>query len=294
MPPRKKKQPRARKPRTVENEEYTALEMYCIWLNEYYNSLLKAGFKSDLALSFVMDKTSYPNWVEYKAPTEDEIKKYKMSIFARSPFIVTIAESGQEGSKVELRIWNGTGSAPTDPQYTLSKLIPASNNVNTYYNISPYIREYLNFDERQTNWNNNTTTPTAQWCNVQVKRYKLDGTTYTLLDTTTYKAFDGFGYYEQGYNPTLSYDILHDEGTFFYAYDANEDPSTNTDYRSNFITVATTSTAVRARWTNLNSGATQEQAISNSSVIDVRKVHQSYYADGNKLEIFYVLSGVVL
>jgi hypothetical protein len=76
MPPRKKKQPRARKPRTVQNEEYTALEMYCIWLNEYYNSLLKAGFKSDLALSFVMDKTSYPNWVEYKAPTEDEIKKY--------------------------------------------------------------------------------------------------------------------------------------------------------------------------------------------------------------------------
>ena len=76
MPPRKKKQPRSRKPRTVQNEEYTALEMYCIWLNEYYNSLLKAGFKSDLALSFVMDKTSYPNWVEYKAPTEDEIKKY--------------------------------------------------------------------------------------------------------------------------------------------------------------------------------------------------------------------------
>jgi hypothetical protein len=23
-----------------------------------------------------MDKTSYPNWVDYKAPTEDEIKKY--------------------------------------------------------------------------------------------------------------------------------------------------------------------------------------------------------------------------
>jgi hypothetical protein len=77
MPPRKKKpQPRSRKPRTVENEEYTALEMYCIWLNEYYNSLLKAGFKSELALSFVMDKSSYPGWVEYKAPTEEEIKKY--------------------------------------------------------------------------------------------------------------------------------------------------------------------------------------------------------------------------
>lgn len=77
MAPRKKKPtPRSRKPKTVENEEYTALEMYCIWLNEYYKALLKAGFKSELALSFVMDKTSYPNWVEYRSPTEDEIKRY--------------------------------------------------------------------------------------------------------------------------------------------------------------------------------------------------------------------------
>ncbi len=66
-----------------------------------------------------------------------------MSIFARSPYIVEISETGQDGSKVELFIWNGTGAAPTSPTYTLTKLIPASNNVKTYYNISPYIREYL-------------------------------------------------------------------------------------------------------------------------------------------------------
>ena len=77
MAPRKKKaKPRSRKPRTVKEEELTALEIYCIWLNEYYKSLIKAGFKSEVALSFVMDKTSYPNWVEYRSPTEDEIKKY--------------------------------------------------------------------------------------------------------------------------------------------------------------------------------------------------------------------------
>jgi len=73
---KKKPQPRTRKPRTVENEEYTELEMYCIWLNEYYKSLLKAGFKSELALSFVMEKSSYPSWVAYKAPTDEELKKY--------------------------------------------------------------------------------------------------------------------------------------------------------------------------------------------------------------------------
>jgi mevalonate pyrophosphate decarboxylase len=71
MAPRKKKPQRTRKPRTVENEEYTELEMYCIWLNEY-----KAGFKSELALSFVMEKSSYPSWVAYKAPTDEELKKY--------------------------------------------------------------------------------------------------------------------------------------------------------------------------------------------------------------------------
>ena len=76
MAPRKKKPQRIRKPRIVENEEYTELEMYCIWLNEYYKSLLKAGFRSELALSFVMEKSSYPSWVAYKAPTDEELKKY--------------------------------------------------------------------------------------------------------------------------------------------------------------------------------------------------------------------------
>ena len=72
-PPKKKQS--AKRVRTVKDESYTELEMYCIWLKEYYQSLLKAGFKSDVALTFVMDKGSYPSWVSYKAPTEDEIKR---------------------------------------------------------------------------------------------------------------------------------------------------------------------------------------------------------------------------
>ena len=64
-----------RRVRTVKDESYTELEMYCIWLNEYYKSLLKAGFKSDVAMAFVMDKGSYPSWVNYKSPSEDEIKR---------------------------------------------------------------------------------------------------------------------------------------------------------------------------------------------------------------------------
>ncbi len=85
-----------------------------------------------------------------------------MSIFARSPYIVEISETGQEGSKVQLFIWNGTGSAPANPQYTLDKLIPASNNVKTYYNISPYIREYITWNTRQTPYNTFSASQTTQ------------------------------------------------------------------------------------------------------------------------------------
>ena len=75
MAARKPRKKPVKKVRTVKDETYTELEMYCIWLNEYYRSLIKAGFTSELALSFVMDKSSYPSWVQYKAPSEDEIKR---------------------------------------------------------------------------------------------------------------------------------------------------------------------------------------------------------------------------
>ena len=74
--PVRKKAAAKKRVETVKDESYTELEMYCIWLNEYYGSLLKAGFKTDIALSLLMDKTSYPSWVSYKAPTEEELGKY--------------------------------------------------------------------------------------------------------------------------------------------------------------------------------------------------------------------------
>ena len=68
--------PRKRKPRTVQDESYSALEMYCIWLNEYYTSLLRAGFKHEIALTIMMDKESYPSWVAYGTPTEEDVRDY--------------------------------------------------------------------------------------------------------------------------------------------------------------------------------------------------------------------------
>lgn len=68
--------PRKRKPRTVTDESYSALEMYCIWLHEYYVSLRRAGFPIDVAMSLIIDKDSYPSWVDYGNPSEDDIRNY--------------------------------------------------------------------------------------------------------------------------------------------------------------------------------------------------------------------------
>ena len=219
-------------------------------------------------------------------------------ILARSPYIVEISETGQEGSKIELRLWNGTGSAPTDPTYVLSKLIPASNNVKTYYNVSPYIREYINFDERPTIYNANANTPTDQWCNVEIKRYKLDGGVYTLLNTVTDKAFDGFGYYEDEYNPEPKVNVFQDEGAFYYAYDSAINPSSsvNQAYRSNYVTVVT-GTGWKAKWINLETGVVnayqQENLSASGTVLNVRRVHQDYYTYGNKLQILNNSNAVI-
>jgi hypothetical protein len=206
-----------------------------------------------------------------------------MSIFARSPHIISVAEILNTGSKIELFLWNGTGSAPASPQYTLSKLISATNNIKTEYNISPYIREYITFNTRQQPYNAWTASQTTQYVNVKVKRYKLVSGTYTLLDTTDYKGYDGFGYYEQGYNPSLNYDILHDEGTFNYLYDGLS-PSVFDNRRAGFIMVLT-GTSYKARYRNLVTGATFTQSLTNNALIDVLRVYQSYYSSGNVLEI---------
>ena len=206
-----------------------------------------------------------------------------MSILARSPHIITIAEASQTGSKIELFLWTGTGSAPASPQYTLSKLIPATNNLITEYNISPYIREYITFNTRQQPYNAWSASQTTQYVNVKVKRYKLVSGTYTLLDTTDYLGYDGFGYYEEGFNPSLNYDILHDEGTFNYLYDGLS-PSVFDTRRAGFIMVKT-GTSYKARYRNLVTGAEFTQALTNNALIDVLRVYQSYYSSGNVLEI---------
>ena len=198
------------------------------------------------------------------------------NIFARSPYLIRIAESGQNGSKVELFLANGsfTGS----PQYTLSKLIPASTNLETLYDISPYIREYIRFASCSAGGNAAVTNPITERVNVRVKRYKLVVSTYTPLDTTDYIAFDGSTYYESGYNFDLG-DYGLDAGNYYYpTSDAGK------------IRV-TTGASFTARYTNLSTAVVTSLAVA-SSTFDIPRVRTANVNEGNKVEILNGASAV--
>jgi len=200
------------------------------------------------------------------------------NIFARSPYLIRIAETGQNGSKVELFLANG--SFLGSPQYTLNKLIPASNNVETLYDISPYIREYIRFTSCSAGGNAAVTNPTNERVNVRVKRYKLVGLTYILLNTTDYIAFDGYSYYEQGFNfDNLDYGL--DAGNYYY----------NPTSDAGKIRV-TTGASFTARYTSFATTPVITSLAVASSTFDIPRVRTANVAVGNKVEILNGASAV--
>jgi len=201
------------------------------------------------------------------------------NIFARSPYLIRIAETGQNGSKIELFLANG--SFTVSPQYTLSKLIPASNNIETLYDISPYIQEYISHIEISTSGDAQVITPTTQYANVRVKRYKLVGSSYIFLNTVDYKAFNGYGYYENNVNFDLG-DYGLDVSNYYYL---------PTQYAGKIrVNVGANFTA---RYTNLSTGTPTNLVLgATANVFDIPRVRTANVNEGNKVEILNAASAV--
>lgn len=217
------------------------------------------------------------------------------NIFTRSPHIIEINEASQVRTKVELFISSGTDSIPSTPTYTLSKLIAASNKPETHYNISPYIREYINFNSIVSAYSSSYMNINT-FANVVVKRYKDIGAGYVLIDTTTYYGFDGYGYYEEGSNPNLGRSLMT-EGTYYYNYDSTIHLPTDFDLVPASIGVPLRGSELKdeykATYTNLSTGVSSSVIFTKS--LDgggtynyprqFKTVLNANYSDGNKVEI---------
>lgn len=209
-----------------------------------------------------------------------------MSItLSRSPYIIEIDEAGQTGSKIELFLWT-TGSQPANPQYTLSKKIPASNNIKTYYNISPYVKEYYNF----TNWANGGTEPynsydldisTNYIVNYTLKQYKEVSGTYTLLSTTTSQFMDGYNYYMEGFN-TVSSTVFLSEGRYFYNHESGVGTSLPQTMAGSFEVDLAINDVIR--YTNLVTGVVNNFTATTAGVKTFSRVYLPNLSQGNKVE----------
>jgi hypothetical protein len=164
----------------------------------------------------------------------------------RSPFIIEVNEAGAIGSKVELFIYPYGSSVPATPTYTLSKLNPSTTQLNTSYNVSNYVKEYIDnikatyvpfYGELEQN---------NEWVKFQVKRYKLVGTTYTLLNTIDYVGVNGFTDYTSGNQEPSEIKILllSNPNINNYYYKAPTYPNTLTQYFNLLVDKPTAATTI--------------------------------------------------
>jgi len=213
-----------------------------------------------------------------------------MIIYARSPYFITVAESGQIGSKIEVYIWNKPDSQPASPTYTLSKAIPSVTQIENVYNISPLLLEYLDPVAP-------TDTTEKMFCKVLVKRYKeTSPTVYTLLDSISYNGVNGYTLNRFGYNYTdaSNYFILLGEDTIDIQYTRGDYPYVNV------LVNTVTGHKLDAIYTDLN-GANPTTvtyvATGDAATNDVLKIPlttaSSVYNNGNYLGLGYYVGGVL-
>jgi hypothetical protein len=210
---------------------------------------------------------------------------------ARSPYIVEISVATQTATKIKLYLWN-TGSQPASPQYTLDKLIPASNNVKTYYNISPYVREYFTmggYDYDTANFFD-TATSTNYIVNYHIEKFKTIGGVESSAGTETGQFVNGYSEYMEGQN-TVKQDVLLDEGTYLYHYDSSFSTTQRNALAGSFD--ADLAVGEKIRYTNLRTGSTQEYTISSAGVKVFGRVYTGNLADGNKVEMINTSAAVV-
>lgn len=188
-------------------------------------------------------------------------------IFVRSPRIVSRTGIVGDTMTVELRMFQAGASVPVNPTYTLSKVIPSSLALTAHFDIAPYCREFINhLNYTQTI----ALTPVNldEFTRVNVQVFRNGGS----VVTSNFIALDGYGYYEEEYNPELG-DIMLDEAEYLYEEGTN----------GGSVYIYQDGTYGVAVYNNLVSISI---ANSTDDFASVPAVHPSFVNTGNTLEIY--------
>jgi hypothetical protein len=210
------------------------------------------------------------------------------NILSKSPYIIEVSGTGVVGGKVEIFLYKQGVTISTLPQYTLSKLSPASNVTKVFFDVAPYINEFIT--NKACSINSSTldvSTDIELYTNVRIKRYKLIATTYTLIDAVNYYAFKGYGLNGINIDPST---FLLDQKTYYYHYDSTKTYDT---LKAGDLTVFNkfrfAVNDYNYIYTNLSTGLSTTNSISSSEKWNnIYRVLPAYWSVGNKLEIYSV------
>lgn len=119
-----------------------------------------------------------------------------MIIYARSPYFIQVSLNSGYGSRIDIFLCNGSQSLPASATYSIVKNYNQGTGNTHTYNISNYIREYIeNISMSSSNNFNNA--------KVRVKSYQESlGGNYTLVNTQDFLATNGYTLYTNGVNAT--------------------------------------------------------------------------------------------
>ena len=131
------------------------------------------------------------------------------AIFVRSPFFISINETDQLLTKVELYIYKANESEPATPTITLQKQIPDTVNRSCLFNISPYIKDYIELSN--TGYAVVADEDFNIWRKVTVKRYwKEDpADVWNELADLEYIAVNGYTSYSIGSQQAIVANVLY-------------------------------------------------------------------------------------
>jgi len=138
-------------------------------------------------------------------------------INVRSPYFINVSATNLTSAKLELYIYTGTASGSWGGSITYS-LTSTAYNAKVSFEVSELIRDYLTtgFDGEYN------TTDLYSTINVDYRIQKTIGTIVQVPDTPVLGniAYDGYGYFEDGVNPSLLEGLLISNTTILKPDDA--------------------------------------------------------------------------
>lgn len=191
-------------------------------------------------------------------------------LYTRSPRWVSVTGNVGDDITCELYIWNEPSSAPVTPTLTLSKPIPSTLQTTVYFNISDYVREYINHTSfTQTSTQDDAPDGEYCYCNVTTKINGASAVNYNFI------CLNGYGYFEDSYNPQFNQWLL-DENTYYVI---------EGDTGGNFYLHNNGTSNLEVRYSDLDgTNTTALPATGDFRIFPY--VHPSYTTDGNILTVF--------